>query len=234
MKAHPILKRLAFPAGFLILAACADQPIAPEAARPLVPEAEARYAASANGAQHAQADVFTHPSQGPSVQVPDAMARLVRHNNGARATLQTRDLAPGHAHTLWWVVINAPENCASSPCSSADVLFSDDVVQANVAYGGGNVVGGSGKATFAAHFSTGPVPGGWFASEFSNPRGAEIHLILMDHGPPVPGLVSDQISTLRGGCTDESVPGAFPPVAHADGRPGPNTCRLVQVAILEP
>ncbi len=233
MNAHPILKRLALPAVILLLTACADQPTAPATDTLLMAGAEGPMSASANAAQHTQADVFTHPSQGPSVQVSDAVATLVSHDNGARVTFQTRDLAPGHAHTLWWVVINAPENCAASPCTAGEVLFNDEVVEANVAYGDGSVVGGSGKATFAAHFSTGPVPGGWFASEFTNPRGAEIHLIMMDHGPAIPGLVSSQISTLRGGCTDESVPAAFPPVAHADGVPGPNPCRLVQMAILE-
>jgi hypothetical protein len=233
MNAHPILKRLALPAAILLLTACADQTTAPAADTLLVAGTEGPLSASASAAQHTQADVFTHPSQGPSVQVPDATATLVSNDNGARATFTTRGLAPGHAHTLWWVVINAPENCAASPCTAADVLFNDEVVQSNVAYGGGNVVGGSGKATFAAHFSTGPVPGGWFGSEFTNPRGAEIHLIIMDHGPAIPELVSNQIRTLRGGCTDESVPAAFPPVAHADGVPGPNTCRLVQLAIFE-
>ncbi|MGH2592273.1 MAG: hypothetical protein ACRDGG_02035, partial [Anaerolineae bacterium] len=77
------------------------------------------------------------------------------------------------------------------------------------------------------------VPGGWFGNGFTNPRGAEIHLVLHDHGPMIPELVANQISTLRGGCTDASVPAAYPPIAKADGIPGPNTCRLVQFAVFQ-
>ncbi len=222
------MKGLALAGVGLLLVGCLDQAMTPTS-----PPEEVLLARSPNAAQHTTADVFTHPSQGPSVQVPGGRATLVSNNNGARVTFQTRNLAAGHAHTMWWVVINAPENCLTSPCSGGDVLNRSAAVESNVAYAAGNVVGGSGRATFAAHFSAGPVPGGWFDSEFTNLRGAEIHLIIMDHGPALPGLVANQISTLRGGCTDASVPAAFPPVAHADGIPGPNTCRLVQVAILE-
>jgi hypothetical protein len=213
-----------------LIAGCTDQPTAPT-------EPDGLLQASVNGAQHMTAIVTTHPSLGPASPVAGASATLVSNKNGVTAKLHTADLHPGYAYTVWWVKIDAPENCAASPCSGGDVLGNVVGVQSNVAYGAGHVVGGSGKATFAAHFSTGPVPGGWFDNEFTNPQGAEIHLVVMEHGPALPGLVSNQISTLRGGCSDESVNTApisnFPAVAKADGIPGPNTCRLVQLAILE-
>jgi len=109
-----------------------------------------------------------------------------------------------------------------------------DIVQAEVAYLTGSVVSDNGMAGFGGSIRAGSVPNGWFGNGFNNPRGAHIHLILMDHGPAIPGLVSNQINTLRGGCTFESLPPAFPDVAKADGIPGPNTCRLVQFAVLEP
>jgi hypothetical protein len=74
------------------------------------------------------------------------------------------------------------------------------------------------------------IPPERFGHGLTNPRGAEIHLILQDHGP---GLVANQLSPVRGGCTDASLPSLYPPVAFADGIPGPNTCRLRQFAVLQ-
>ncbi len=211
------------------LAACETPSQSPTEAGP-----EELAAFSHNGAQHTTAGVFTHPSRGPVTAVAGARATLVTNDAGARMLLHTEDLQPGHAYTVWVVIFNRPEGCAAypNPCTSGDVLFRTGAVLGEVVYGTGHVVGGSGQASFAMHVSKGDVPRGWFGNGFTNPRGAEVHLVLMDHGPAIPGLVSNQISTLRGGCTDASVPGAFPPVAHADGIPGPNTCRLFQFTIL--
>jgi hypothetical protein len=229
---HPTHGAVAWAAIILLLSACGDGPESPMSPDGL----EGVAAASAKAATHTTAVVLTHPSLGVPVPIPGASASVKSNENGVQFLLQTADLVPGHAYTVWWVKIDAPENCAAIPCSGADVLGNVEGVLSNVAYGAGHVVGGAGKGTFAGAFSTGPVPGGWYDNEFTNPRGAEIHLVLMDHGPALPGLVSSQISTLRGGCTDESVNtppiSGFPDVAKADGTPGPNTCRLVQLAIL--
>ena len=76
----------------------------------------------------------------------------------------------------------------------------------------------------------GAVPSPWFGDGFNNPN-AEIHLVLMDHGPTVDGRADEMLNSLRGGCTDESVPAPYPAVAHANGFAGPNTCQLYQFAI---
>ena len=195
--------------------------------------------ASANSAQHRTANVYTHPSQGPTVQV-EGEAKLVTNRNGIHVSLHTSGLTPGHAYTVWWVVFNQPELCLGGlfgglpfTCVPADVLFNAAGTNSDVAYATGHVVGGNGKATFSASLRTGPIPGGWYGNALENPQGADVHLVLMDHGPVIPGLVANQTSTLRGGCTDASVPAVFPPVAHQDGIPGPNTCRLVQFTALE-
>jgi hypothetical protein len=194
---------------------------------------------SANTAQHVTANVFTHPSQGPTVQV-EGESRLVTNGNGIHVSLNTSGLTPNHAYTVWWVIFNQPELCAGgifggmpSTCVPADVLFNSAATNSDVAYATGHVVGGDGEATFSASLRTGPIPGGWFGNALEYPQSADVHLVLMDHGPVIPGMVANQTSTLRGGCTDASVPAAFPPVAHQDGIPGPNTCRLVQFTALE-
>jgi hypothetical protein len=220
-------------AAVLLVAACSEH-----AGSPLsVVGHEALAAASERAAQRTTAMVVTHPSLGAAVPIAGAAATLTSNDNGVSFVLKTADLVAGNAYTVWWVKIDAPQNCATSPCGGGDVLGNVQGVLSNVAYGAGHVAGGTGNATFAGAFSTGLVPGGWFDNEFTNPRGAEIHLVVMDHGPALPGLLSNQISTLRGGCTDKSVNtppiAGFPQVAKDDGIPGPNTCRLVQLAIFQ-
>ena len=166
--------------------------------------------------------------------VEGAYATLNSNETGASFNFHTNQLKPGHVYTVWFVAINAPENCATSPCTApVDVLGNTEGVQANVTYGAGHVVGESGQASFAGYIPAGDMPSGWYSTAFSNPLGAEIHLVLNDHGPMIPNLVSNMLHTYRGGCTDESLPPPFPATAKADGIPGPNTCRLYQVAIFQ-
>ena len=189
--------------------------------------------ASAEAAQHFTAAVSTHPSQGPVMVVPGAEASLVTNDAGAHLRLTTSGLAPGHPHTVWFVAINDPDQCSARPCTPVDILVNSAAVKSEVTFAAGNIVGGDGSATFAGMVRAGAVPDGWFGNGLSNPRGAEIHLIVQDHGPKIAGLVANQLSTVRGGCTDASLPVLYPPAAFADGIPGPNTCRLRQFAIFQ-
>ena len=72
------------------------------------------------------------------------------------------------------------------------------------------------------------MPNTWFGNGYWNLLGAEIHLLINDHGPLVSHLAHSMLNSYRGGCRDESLPPPFPATAKADGTPGPNTCRLVQ------
>jgi hypothetical protein len=72
------------------------------------------------------------------------------------------------------------------------------------------------------------MPNSWFGNGYWNLLGAEIHLVINDHGPLVSHLAHSMLNSYRGGCTDESLPPPFPATAKADGTPGPNTGRLVQ------
>jgi hypothetical protein len=190
-------------------------------------------ASASAAAGHTRASVVTHPSQGPSTVVNGASAHLVSTNNGITVVMSTKQLVEKNPHTLWVVVINRPDLCLTSPCTSTDILTRTDIVKANVVYGSGFQPRKLGLAVFAAHLPTGPVAGGWYENDFTNPRGAEVHLVINDHGPAIPGMVNEMLSTYRAGCTDESIPVLFPATARADGTPGPNQCRLVQMAILQ-
>lgn len=181
---------------------------------------------------HAQAvaleeDIDAGPVQGAS-------ASLVATSTGASVTVRTRELVPGHAYTLWYVIVNNPAACQATPCSGADILTNPDV-DAQVTYGAGHIVGGAGQATFAAHRDVGPIDGWLPDRTFHNPLGAEYHVALNDHGPKLAVHMPDMIRTYRGGCSDDSpFPPIFPATALADGEPGPNRCLLYQVAIFQP
>ena len=184
-------------------------------------------------ASHQSTGVSWHPQQAPeqSGPVAGADATLVRHDHGVRFRLTTAGLTSGNVYTLWLVVVNDPDECAASPCTGGDVL-QNPATRSQVTYAAGHVVGGAGTGTFAGHAKVGPLDG-WLADRaLEDARTAEIHLVLNDHGPAIPGAVADMLSTYRGGCSDDSpFPGIFPPTALEDGEPGPNTCRLAQSAI---
>jgi hypothetical protein len=182
-----------------------------------------------------QAEVKTHPSQGDVKTVEGAQARLVRTAEGIFVSLDTEGLTPGYAYTLLLAVINDPAACETSPCKPADVVGrAADTKSDIVGVADGAIVGEDGKARFASFQPVGELAGGWFGHGLQDPDGAEIHLVVHDHGPMLPDLGALMLTTYRSGCAHESIPAAFPDEAKMDGEPGPNTCRLVQVAIFVP
>lgn len=70
-------------------------------------------------------------------------------------------------------------------------------------------------------------------SNFPQRQGV-VGLVVHDHGPFLPDLGATIATTYRGSCAEDGIPAPFPDTAKADGEPGPNTCRLVQVAVFAP
>lgn len=218
----PLVLLLAF---MTLATACVPMP-------PATPgEVEAKAPMDVPAVQQTTTIVETHPSQGDVVQIEGSKATLFTTDDSATMTFRTSKLEPGYVYTAWWVVINNPVACATSPCTPKDVLGNTEAVEADVTRADGIVVGDDGVGTFAGYLAKGTVPGGWFGHGFTNPRGAEIHIVINDHGLLIPELAANMLNSYRGGCTDESLPPAFPDTAKADGVPGPNTCRLVQISI---
>jgi len=182
-------------------------------------------------ATHQDAVAMWHPQTGLAGPVDaQATATLVRRDGGVTFTLNTTHLRPGHAYTVWFVVVNNPAACTASPCSAPDIL-QNDATEAQVTYGAGHISGGSGRGSFAGSFATGPIAG-WLPDRMlSNPLGAEVQLVLNDHGQKSTAFMPGMIQTYRAGCTDASLPPIFPPSARADGEPGPNACQLYQMAV---
>jgi hypothetical protein len=181
-------------------------------------------------AVHSVSDVLTFDDM-----TPVGSSRLTRNDGGVSYRVQTTGLEPGTATTLWIVIFNHPEHCATTPCGLPDLFVPE--VMADVAYAAGNVIGGSGRATFAGRRDvgddSGSIMGEWFGmpeNGLADARGAEIHFIIRNHGPKIPGLVDEMISTFNAGCGPDAMEGA-PPVPESLGTHGPNTCVDVQFAV---
>jgi hypothetical protein len=135
-------------------------------------------------------------------EVVDASSKLVRTGAGVSMTLQTSGLTPGSTVTVWWVIFNNPEYCSGGmnpfglKCDAGD--FSNPDVEASVMIAAGHVIGGSGMGNFGGSIKVGKdtkfvaLPGG-----LTNPEGADIHLVVRDHGPLDPTLMPGLIHTVN-------------------------------------
>jgi len=131
--------------------------------------------------------------------VGGAWSSLVTTSSGASMSLHTTGLAPGDVVTIWWVVFNAPQNCThgESPyrCGPGDLppYGGDGSAEPSVLYATGHVIGASGVGIFGARLAIGDTSGALFGPGLTNPLGADIHLVVHDHGPADPAIVADQI-----------------------------------------
>jgi hypothetical protein len=167
--------------------------------------------------------------------VEDGSSTLVRTKDGIAATLQTSDLQPGNGYTMWWVIFNNPEKCQYSmpgvtSCGEEDVFgepFGETPVQVSVQYAAGAIVSETGTANFGASLNEGELPEQpgqlVFGPGLINARKAEVHLVVRNHGPAIPGMVESQLTTFGGACTAETDPTGVGPL-------GPNSCADVQFA----
>jgi hypothetical protein len=163
---------------------------------------------------------------------------LTRNDTGIIVNYNTTGLTPGYAYTLWWVIWNNPQKCAvPGACDEPDFGI-PGVVGVDVLYATGLVVGADGIGNFTAELIAGgdyqsvnqlmelPPAGGL---KLGNSRTAEVHLALRSHGPVIPGMVTEQISSYIGGCTD---PFAFPPFSEIPNEAG--ECGDIEFAVHSP
>lgn len=180
---------------------------------------------------------MTHPVEhmasdtDPARDITGSRAMLRTDTQGALMQLETAELVPAHVTTAWWVIMNNPGACSATPCTPEDVIGRAEEVGTQIVYADGAVNADDGRAGFVAYLPAGEVENGWYDQPFADPESAEIHLVLNDHGPLIPALVTSMLTSYRGGCSTESLPPPFPDIAKSDGLPGPNQCRLIQDAI---
>lgn len=155
-------------------------------------------------------------------------SRLLRSEQELSMTISTTGLTGGNAHTIWWAIFNNPKKCATKNlCGSADLPspFGDAdakhvaKVGTSVVNATGLIVGADGVGNFSASLKQGVPPAGLhvlFGPGLKNAQGAEVHLVVRDHGEPILNTVGAQTSRANGGC-------------GPDG--GPNDCMNVQASI---
>jgi len=177
--------------------------------------------------------VETHPSQGDVTIIEDGHAMLVTNEDGLFAHMVTDNLEDGHVYTFWVVIVNNPEACEAFPCTAPEIINNSDALESEVTWGDSMIYYDGVEPKFNAYVPVGDVHEPWIGNGLTNPTGAEIHLVVNDHGEFIPEMTADMLGTYRGGCTDDSLPGLFPEAATSDGEAGPNTCRLIQDAIFK-
>ncbi len=165
--------------------------------------------------------------------VAGAYARLVRDDNGVSYLFRSRNMTPGNAYTLWVVVVDNPSACDPAGCTPTDILL-NPATESQVLYGTGVVAGPTGESNLTGSLSEGPLAG-WFPGRaLTDSHGAEIHLVVNDHGQALSEFMPGMIRSYRGGCSDSSpFPAIYPASALADGAVGPNICRLFQAAVFQ-
>ena len=112
---------------------------------------------------------------------------LTRTDSGISFSLATTGLQAGHAVTIWWMVFNP-----DGPLS--------------VQYAAGHVIDEGGVAEFGGHLSVGDTEGVINGGPgLLDAQGADVVLVVRDHGPTDPGRVNEQIHTFgvcNPTCTD--------------------------------
>jgi hypothetical protein len=121
--------------------------------------------------------------------VPGASSTLVRATNGINASLQTSGLPAGHAVTMWALIFNNPSACSPGGCNEIAGDLRAPGVNGSVQRVTGHIVGSVG--TFAGHLGIGEASQTAFGPGLLDPFGAQIHLIVRDHG-----LASAEIDAL--------------------------------------
>ena len=142
---------------------------------------------------------------------PVASSTLDRGERGISTRVRTHVRA-GHAHTLWYVIFNAPQRCSGGMCGPDDLFLDPDVrsagfdaeqiaaTRASVVWAGaGAVADRRGRLDLKGALEVGEAPAGprqvaigrgedgavvplGVVTGLENPRGAVIVTVLQDHG----------------------------------------------------
>jgi hypothetical protein len=142
---------------------------------------------------------------------PDDVSTLLRRTNWINAQIETSGLDPMTPYTLWAVVFNKPQYCASSPCGLADLPIvpgHDSRVQASAAYVTGGFSTSDGTLHLQgrldrAHDGVKPTET-LFGPGLMNGAKAEIHFVLRGHGPDS-GDPLLAIGSYGGGCSESNL-----------------------------
>ncbi|MBV7333332.1 hypothetical protein KFU94_34870 [Chloroflexi bacterium TSY] len=144
--------------------------------------------------------------------IAGASSVLARTADGVTVSIDTVDLTPGEAYSIWWIVFNNPAACEGATCKGSELSNPETVGM--VGYATGGIADENGVAHFGAHLAVGdnsialdnasgfpyelmdPAPG------LIDPMSAEIHTVIRTHGAALPDPTL-QITTFNGDCNPE-------------------------------
>lgn len=154
--------------------------------------------AQAGPATYQASDLYQFMTSTPA----NGAVMLTRQNQGIVANISASGLEPGEANSVWWVIFNNPAACIDG-CNGPDLA--NPAVEASVLFATGFVVGADGTASASARLASGEPPLGFDIVQGNglkpgNGFGAEVHVVIRTHGPILPGLVAEQISTFGASC----------------------------------
>jgi hypothetical protein len=152
---------------------------------------------------------------------------LTRADDSVSARVNAHNLMPGAAYTYWYVIFNMPENCSDGVCGEDDIFLPDgapntaqiDTVKISALGGNGAIANGGGHAVLTGTVFEGSPsgldvligPGGLIPGYLlMDSEGAEIHIVVRNHGPALDGGdLFDQLNTFTGNCIGLDPDGTF-------------------------
>jgi hypothetical protein len=120
---------------------------------------------------------------------------LNRSANSIQVRVTATGLETTSVYSAWFIIFNAPENCADGPGNCAPPDVGNPETKAGVRNAGGFVSGADGSGYFTGTLGSGAAPDGMAGfGRLMNGNNAEIHIVLQTHGAPVDGTVGFHMS----------------------------------------
>jgi len=128
---------------------------------------------------------------------------LTRHADSIHLRVAATGLTATSVYSAWFIIFNSPGDCAGGPGNCVEDDLDNPAVKGGVRNAGGFISGADGSAYFSGTLDSGPAPSGMAGfGSLKNGFKAEVHVLLLDHGAPVPGTVNAHMSTPPGGVPD--------------------------------
>jgi hypothetical protein len=130
------------------------------------------------------------------------VSRLFRDKRGVRVEIVTSGLDIDAVYTVWWVIFNDPNACATTPCGPADAM--NPATIPGVMWADGFHASSAGIGSMTASLLENDVSGEqapFAANTLQNAAKAEIHMVLKSHGLPAANIadIFRQVTTSEGG-----------------------------------
>jgi hypothetical protein len=170
--------------------------------------------------QHFQSDPNVTSVRGiaDGVAVSGGSLHVTRADDGVDFSLTSSRLPRGHVVTVRAMVFNHPEHCAHGErqlrCGEADLVTPG--VDGSLVLIGAQWLRNTDKARFEGTLSTKDETKKVVGDGLTNPQGANITFVILDHGEPDASRYSEQLQTFRGACTQPANGEPGGPVACAD------------------